>query len=192
MTLAVPDYEITTRQVQVGRRTQTYRERKQVVREVPPRQDESSVRRAFEGANGILSQIDVCFDLRQITPATVQMPSNSETVDRQGFLFLANQFPARNCVSLLLVSRFSSRELGGEALEDRSVCIVASLGDPMTGKILAHEFGHLLSLAHVEGSVEAHYNLMYPGLSADARLTGDQRRQAQGSRLVRQFGERRD
>lgn len=195
ITLAVTDFQISTRQVQVGRETRTYRERKEVVREIPPRQDENSVRRMFAVANQILSQIDISFELRQISSATVRMPSNSETVDQQSFFFLAGQFPARNCVSLLLVAKFSSFELGGESVEDQSVCIVMALEEKLGGKVLAHEFGHLLSLEHVPAKKEDvgknpkdNYNLMYIGLSADTQLTADQRQQAQQSRLARRFG----
>jgi hypothetical protein len=197
ITLAVADYQIMTREVQVGRSTRTYRERKEVVREVPPRHDENSVRRLFAVANNILAQIDVSFDLRQISPVTVRMPSNSETVDQPGFHYLAAQLPARKCVSLLVVSKFSSFELGGESVEDSSVCIIMFMGDEkLGGKLLAHEFGHLLSLDHVPPKKEDigknpkdNYNLMFPGLSADNQLTEDQRKQAQQSRLARQFGE---
>jgi hypothetical protein len=194
ITLAVTDYQITSRQVQVGRGTQTYRERKEVVREVPPRHDENSVRRLFVVANKILEQIDISFDLRQISNATVRMPSNSETVDQKAFFYLAAQFPARNCVSLLLVSKFSSFELGGESVEDKSACIIMFLEEKLGGKVLAHEFGHLLSLEHVPNDLKDigrnpkdNYNLMFPGLSADTQLTEEQAKQAQQSSLARRF-----
>jgi hypothetical protein len=189
ITIGVIDYQITTRTIQVGPRTRTQRERVQTIRTVAPRHTEASVRRAFDGANTILTQVDVCFELRSFTPRTVEMPSSSDTVDRQGFLYLAGQCPARDGVSLMLVANFSSRELGGEALEDRSVCIVAFLDDQLQAKVLAHEFAHLLALDHVNRDLQDRYNLMYPGLSADTRLTAEQRRVAQTSRLARQFSE---
>jgi hypothetical protein len=50
-------------------------------------------------------------------------------------------------VAALFVNRFEKRDLGGFAAEALGVCIVTSLGDPVLGKTLAHEFGHLLSLS---------------------------------------------
>jgi hypothetical protein len=82
---------------------------------------------------------------------------------------------------LLLVNRFSSADLGGQAVGDIGVCI---LGDAAPATSLAHEFGHLLHLGH-EGDIR---NLMNGGLSIpNPRLTPTQIRTAVDSPLAKKF-----
>ena len=75
-------------------------------------------------------------------------------------------------------------------MEEQSVCIVCALGDPGTGKVLAHELGHLLALPHVaRESTRSNWNLMYPAYRAGDELTADQIAVARRSRAsVRSAG----
>lgn len=181
VTLTVETQETVTRQVQVGRATQTRHERVTRTRDVPTTRDEANVRTALAGASRIFASAGIGFQLRSTRSERVAAPGNAEVVDRNGFLFLARQFPARNGVSLLLVSRFSSADLGGEAVEAQCVCVVNDTSPVTT---LAHELGHLLHLDH-EGDIR---NLMNPGLSVpDPALTPAQVRTAQQSTLARRF-----
>jgi hypothetical protein len=79
-------------------------------------------------------------------------------------------------------------ELGGRAVESLGVCIVKKLGPTDSGKVLAHELGHLLNLEHVSRSSVDNYNLMYPSLPADDRLSEEQINTARASNLVKRFG----
>lgn len=185
VTLTVSSHRIVERQIQVGRTTQTRRERVEEVRRISPRYDESAVRQAVGLANQIWAQADIRFILQSIAPVTAAAPNNAEVVDDGGFIFLARQCPARRGISLLLVDRFSSRHLGGRAVEELRACILPSLGHPLAGKTLAHEFGHLLSLPDLQSG---NYNLMYQALRAGDNLTAGQRNQARRSGLARRFG----
>jgi len=185
ITLTIPVHEIVTRQIQVGHTTRPQRERVERTREVPTGRSESSLRRDFASVNQIWRQAGIEFQLRSSRTERVQAPNEADVVDRNGFLFLAHQFPATNGVSLLLVNRFSSADLGGEAVEAQSVSI---LSDAAPATSLAHEFGHLLHLGH-EGDIR---NLMNGGLSIpDPQLTRQQIQTAQRSTLARRFASTR-
>ena len=181
ITLRLPTYRIVDRTVQVGRITQTRRERVKEMHEVPPRQNATGVAQAFVVANQILGPAQIVFRVRSTSSKSVEMPGDSEVVNDQGFLFLAKQFPGRGGASALFVSRFQAAEEGGMAAEDKQACIVASLGQPLTGNTLAHEFGHLLGLDHIKD----YYNLMYKGLRAGHKLTAEQITKATSSKLAR-------
>jgi hypothetical protein len=185
ITLTIPEYEIVTRQIQVGRTTQPQRQRIERTREIATRRDERSLRADLSSVNRIWSSANIEFSLRSAQVERVQAPHEAEVVNPNTFLFLARQFPARNGVSLLLVSRFQSADLGGQAVEAQCVCI---LGDAAPATSLAHEFGHLLHLDH-EGDIR---NLMNGGLSIpDPQLTTRQILRAQQSPLARRFASTR-
>jgi hypothetical protein len=182
ITLTIPEYEFVTRQIQVGRTTQQQRQRVERTREVATRRDEHSVRADFTSVNQIWSAANIQFQLRAASVEHVRAPGDADVVDPNTFLYLAGQFPARNGVSLLLVNRFRSADLGGQAVEAQCVCI---LGDAAPAASLAHEFGHLLHLSH-EGDIR---NLMNGGLSIPTpQLTAQQILTAQQSALARRFG----
>jgi hypothetical protein len=181
VTLTVPAFEIVTRTIQVGGSTETRRERVERQRELPTRRNEEGLRRDVERVNRIWAQAGIVFALRSSRVERLRAPGDAEVVDAEGFLFLANRFPARNGVSLLLVRGFRSVDLGGQAIEAQCVCILGD-GAPVTS--LAHEFGHLLHLGH-EGDIR---NLMNPGLSIpEPQLTPAQIRGAQQSALALRF-----
>ena len=181
ITLTIPQYEIVTRPVQVGRTTQQQRQRVERTREVATRRDDRSLKVDLASVNQIWRPANIEFRLRSSQVERVRPPDDAEVVNPNTFLFLAGRFPARHGVSLLLVSRFQSADLGGQAVEAQSVCI---LGDAAPATSLAHEFGHLLHLEH-EGDIR---NLMNGGLSIpNPQLTAQQIRTAQQSTLARQF-----
>jgi hypothetical protein len=147
------------------------------------------VARAVQVANEIWAPANITFNVRATTDECVPAPNESEAVDRNGFFFLAKQFPSRMAVSLLLVSRVSEPALAGEAVNELSVCLLPALGHPLSGQTLAHELGHLLSLGHVfsEEEVSDNYNLMYPGARAGHQLTEQQCNTALRSALALRF-----
>jgi hypothetical protein len=190
ITLRIVTHRIVDRQIQVGRTTRVQRERVEEVREIPPRQDAEGTTRAVQAANQIWAP-HISFILRSTTNESAPAPNDAEAVDRDGFFFLAKQFPAQRGVSLLLVSRVSEPALAGEAVNELSVCLLPALGDPLAGNTLAHELGHLLSLGHVLSpdpyDATDSYNLMYPGARAGNRLTADQINTALRSTLATRF-----
>jgi Matrixin len=185
VTLCIEGFEIREERVNVGREVQTRRRRHRVVRAVAPRHDQDSVAGVFQIVNQIWSQANIEFNRRSINSCRSAAPGNQEEVDQSGFFALANEYPARGAISAIFVDRFASRDLGGEAVEGLGVCIVGSHGNPLTGKVLAHEFGHLLGLQHTDIRVADHYNLMFPALRADDRLTSSQIDAARSSTAIR-------
>lgn len=186
ITLLVDEQRIVTRQIQVGRTTQTRRERITEQREIPPGETAATVRAGVTLANQILASTHVSFQLSSINTQRTVAPQNREVVTENGFLYLARQYPAQRGARLFVVQRFADQE-GGQAIEAQRVCIVKHLGSPLFGKTLAHEFGHLLALGHVTTGAAARYNLMWPGLRAGDRLEASQIQTAQSSGLARAF-----
>jgi hypothetical protein len=189
LTLRTVTYEIETRTIQTGRTSHQQRERVEHALEFPPHQDETGIRNALALVNQIWAP-DIQFLLRRVLPPeTTNAPDNTELVSVQGFYSLAREFLPQGGISALFVSRFSSTDLGGEADRRISVCIVGALGHLGTGKVLAHELGHLLELEHVTGTPHAGENLMYPAYPRPADLlTAHQRQQALHSAAARRFG----
>ncbi|MBK8595917.1 MAG: hypothetical protein IPP07_16855 [Holophagales bacterium] len=188
ITIVVVEERIEERQIRVGPNTVPRRERVTARREFPPRQDRATFESALRYANAVFAPADIRFHLSSFTPATEEIPNGTEQVDFNGFQYLAGRHPPRSGLSVLLVADFERADLGGQAVESQSTCIVCALGDPGTGKVLAHELGHLLALPHVEtGSPRANWNLMYPALRAGDELTAQQISLAQGSRAARRF-----
>lgn len=189
ITLLVTEQRIVTRQVQVGRTTQTRRERVTQQREIPPGETAATVRAGVTLANQILEPTNISFRLTSINTQRTVAPQNREVVTENGFLYLAGQYRARRGARLFVVRQFAGQE-GGQAVEAQRVCIVKRLGGPLFGKTLAHEFGHLLNLGHVTTGTAARYNLMWPGLRAGDRLEPAQIQRARRSALAGAFPDR--
>lgn len=188
ITILVSETKLVERPIRQGPNTVMRKERVTTLREVPPRQDRRSFDQALEYANRVFQPADIQFVVQSFQPGKEEIPNGAERVDSNGFLYLARKFPARRCLSVLLVADFERHELGGEAVEEQAVCIVCALGNPGTGKVLAHELGHLLDLEHVpRDSPRANWNLMYQALRAGDELTADQVAHARASRIGKQF-----
>src|SRR6266702_1175633 len=123
LTLTISTPEIVERPVQVGRETRMQRERVQRTREIKTIRDAASLIKSFKEVNKIFGAADIEFQLRHTTPHPAEAPKGSETLDDEGFLMLAQQFPKNNGVSLLLVRRFAGSE-GGASKKELSVCAV--------------------------------------------------------------------
>lgn len=173
-------------------------------RTLAQRWTESHARSVFQGANGILSaRANIEFRLGTCQQVVEEMPSGSrqDVVDESGYHFLSAAHKARTGIRILLVDRVARRDLGGQARHQTRVCLVAYGADAAaTGRMLAHEMGHLLELSHADVGRRAGpgqerqaaawiRNLMYSGaLNPAAVLTPNQARRARASALARRFG----
>ena len=186
ITLLVSEQRTETRHVQMGRTVQTRRVRVTEQREIAPGETAGTVREGLAQANQILASTSVSFQIASIDNHRIAAPHDREVVTENGFLFLARRIPARRGVRLFVVCRFENQE-AGLAVEEQRACIVKHLRNPLFGKTLAHELGHLLSLDHVTTGSRASYNLMWPGLRHGDELAPDQIREARNSALARAF-----
>ncbi len=181
LTLTISTPEIVERPVRVGRETRMQRERVMRTREMATTRTQASLATSFAAVNQVFGAADIQFQLHETTSDRVEAPFNNEALDDNGFFQLARSFPMTDAVQLLLVRRFAGSE-GGAAVEDQGVCAV---GDSSPDTSLAHEFGHLLGLAH-QGDIR---DLMNPGLSPPGTpLTASEIRDARASRLAARFG----
>lgn len=173
ITITVESSRIITRTIQVGRGFQQRRERIQSIREFSSAQTRQSIDQLMARANQIWSPANISFTLQRVTSHSIQAPGNREEVNEAGFVFLAGQYPARDGISALFVHRFSGTE-GGQAIENQRVCILKSSPMQLMGRILAHEFGHLLSVPHMTSARSNLQNVMRPGLVAGDQIIQDQ------------------
>ena len=184
ITITVASSRIVTRTIQVGRGSQQRRERIPSTQEFPSGQTRQTINQLMTRANRIWAPAHISFTLESVTPHSIQAPGNREEVNVDGFLFLAGQYPAaRNKISALFVHRFSGTE-GGQAIDNQRVCILKSSPIQLMGRILAHEFGHLLSVPHVTSPTTNLQNVMRPGLVAGDQITQGQIDIARGSNLA--------
>jgi hypothetical protein len=180
LTLTISTPEIVMRPVRVGRETRMQRERVIRTREIATARTQASLVTSFAAVNQVFGAADIQFQLHDTTSDRVEAPSNKDALDDSGFFLLARSFPMTDAVQLLLLRRFTGSE-GGAAIEDQGVCAV---GDSSPDTSLAHEFGHLLGLAH-QGDIR---DLMNPGLSPpDTPLTAREISDARASRLAARF-----
>jgi len=168
----------------------------------PQRWTPDYARSVLDNASGLLKdRAQIQFYLNSSEAAVEEMPAGtrSDVVDEPGYHFLVARHPASTGVRVLLVDRVAQRDVGGEARAETRVCLIAFGADlGSTGRMLAHELGHLLDLDHVERiagpgnekqNAAAARNLMNAGaLNPIAELTADQVRQARGSALAARFG----
>jgi hypothetical protein len=172
--------------------------------ELCQRWTEAYARSVLLGASNLLrARADIEFRAGICERVVEEMPTGAcaDMVDEAGYHFLAAAHHAGTGVRILLVDQVSRPELGGEARHQTRVCLIAygSVLDA-TGRILAHELGHLLELPHVDDARRAGpgqerqiaawmRNLMYSGaLNPAAELTPTQVQQARSSALARRFG----
>ena len=180
LTLTISTPEIVQRAVRVGRETRMQRERVMRTREIPTTRHAGSLMASFTEVNKIFAAADIEFKLRNWAKEPIEAPNGAEKLDDDGFLMLANSFPMKTAVNLLLVHRFQGSE-GGASVEKLGVCAV---GDDSSDNAIAHEFGHLLGLQH-QGDIR---DLMNKGLSAPGTpLTAREIADARASRLFKLF-----
>lgn len=173
-------------------------------KELPQRWTKFHAQSVLHGASAILrARADIEFRLGIVEAVIEEMPTGAQahTVDETGYHFLAAAHRAGNGVRVLLADRLSRPDLGGQSRHQARVCLIAySSNVDNAARILAHEFGHLLELPHIdharragpgqerEAAVWAR-NLMNSGtLQPDAELNPAQIRQARSSALARRFG----
>jgi hypothetical protein len=190
VTLQIASYQVVQKKIAVGKDTRIQHERIKENRDIPPNQNDKTVTRAIDVANTIWAPADITFQLRKSFFPITEAPGNVEEVSVSGFFEMITTLKIKPMggVAALFVNRFEKRDLGGFAADALGVCIVTSLGDPVLGKTLAHEFGHLLSLPDLRNdpnSVANNYNLMYEASRAGDKLTPDQISKARNSERVK-------
>jgi hypothetical protein len=145
---------------------------------------------------------DIRFNFNSCECVSEEMPRGtaSDTVDDGGYHFLVAAHRAGTGVRALLVDTVARPELGGESRAQTRVCLIAYKSDiDSLGRMLAHEFGHLLELPHINNgpakpgqeqmAAAWSRNLMYSGaLNPAAELNADQVSKARASALARRFG----
>ncbi len=180
LTLTISTAEIVERPIRVGRETRMQRERVMNSREIATKRTAATLILSFKEVNKIYAAADIEFRLNNTKTDKAEAPNGSEALDDPGFLMLAGGFPMKETVNLLLVRRFAGAE-GGASAEKMGVCAV---GDDASDNAIAHEFGHLLGLAH-QGDIR---DLMNPGLSPPGTpLTRREISLARASALYKQF-----
>jgi hypothetical protein len=172
--------------------------------ELPQRFTPENARTLLERASALLiARADIGFRLSSTDQVVEEMPGNSQSdsVDDAGYFFLAARYKANHGARVLLVDKVSRPELGGEAVAESGVCLVAYGSNiDERSRMLAHELGHLLDLPHVDDGSTSDpgqerkraafmINLMFSGsLTPDAVLTPDQVKRARSSPLAKRFG----
>lgn len=109
ITLFVTVQRIVTRQVQVGRMTQTRRERVTQQREITQGTG-ASVRAGITLANQILAPTHISFRLTSINTQRIAAPQNRELVAENGIIDLAGQYTVRRGARFLVVRQFAGQE----------------------------------------------------------------------------------
>jgi hypothetical protein len=191
VTLQIVDYKIVEKTINVGRdKTQIRHERVEVTRDVPSDQTKESIQNAIAVANAIWAQADISFHMRHCVLKTTKAPGNAEKVGTEGFVVLVKDLHVKPTfgAGVLFVRKFEDAHLGGRAVENMRACIITYLTNPLLGKTLAHELGHLLSLPDLRNDkvgVVNNYNLMFGSLRAGDKLTPQQITQARDSKLAK-------
>ncbi len=146
--------------------------------------------------NRIWASADIQFQLQdQPLVLSVPLPSGSADVTTDDHFYLASQHRVRDALTLFVVDHFRSRSLAGMeaqgqgprlfvATVKRVPARVRSDGLAALARVVAHEFGHVLELSHVNEIT----NLMYPGVLLRCLVTGPQAAIARGSRAARTLG----
>jgi len=134
---------------------------------------------------------------------TILPAGASDAVDESGYEHLAATYKAADGVRVLAVDRATATEIGAHAAQRTGVCVIpydTDLG--ATSRMLAHGFGHLLALPHVDSGRRLESspasqvaawtkNLMYSGaLGRAPELSPTQVQAARSSPLARRFGGR--
>ena len=145
-------------------------------RRAPPGRTAASVAAAVNAARQIWAQAQIDFNLPPPREVENALPNAADAVDPSGFFFLASQYrPNHGRISVVFVARFTRPELGGGRPRNTAVCVLPAMNDIGSGKMLAHEIGHILGLGHEDQDAN---NLMFPAARADDQLRQDQRDRA--------------
>jgi hypothetical protein len=188
---------IGTQQVRVGREVQTRRVKTgetttETTYEPEHGLQADQVRAYIDAANVIWRGAAISFKLREHAPMRYVLPVShtlKATVDTSVFDKLAVTYPGKAGFRLFLVRSLQTDDAGdlGVATDQYGVCALAKIPNVVdAGKVLAHEFGHLLGLDHYsprEGATTTARNaaaakragnLMAAGLARGTKLEAEQ------------------
>ena len=153
-------------------------------------------------ANRIWSSSRIQFQSLSISVISSSQ-STVEILNDTEFFFLASKYPGNSSVSVFLVNTIESTEAGNSAILQTSggkswVAAVEYDGSSVfSGRVLAHELGHLLEVRHSnEGFVQGprhpfprsmRDNLMFSSILNHSLITRPQINTARASALAHQF-----
>jgi len=144
----------------------------------------ASFNAAIATANAIWEPAEIRFRASEPTTRCVQPPMDFTYATDGAYQYLMNHTVGQDGrITVLLVQKFPHWDQGGDA--GRGTCIVPSMMNGLDpGRVLAHEFGHLLGLEHVETDEESMQNLMRQDSVAGSELTDEQIARARQSGLA--------
>lgn len=156
--------------------------------------------KALEVANHIWMAANVQFSASDscVSDSPLDMQKNARTGDQVILDTLSSRHPAQARVNVFLINRVEGLNAGVcsyLASDPEPASFVQTFSDAkMTGRMMAHEFGHLLGLDHADidyqnerAAAKLLHNLMVPGLSVGIDLSPSQVKQAKTSKLLKKF-----
>ena len=159
-----------------------------------------SAAEALRVVNRIWVASNIQFQIKACTVDTpLDIAKDSRTKDQLLLDVLSNRRPAGTSVNIFLVNRLAGLKAGGLSYfnsDPEAACFVQQYDDAdSSGRAIAHELGHLLSLDHVkvdytdpQKAAKLLTNLMVEGLSMGTDLSAPQITSAKASKLAKKFG----
>ncbi len=166
--------------------------------EEPSKWSRDAANAALAVANSIWSKANISFVIVDwVMDKPLDMAKGDRSNDRRLLDVLSLRYAPEKLVHLYLINLVPNLTAGGCSYLDsdpESAAFAQWYGaSGSDGRVWAHEFGHLLSLDHVDvdysddKQAALRNNLMTKGLSMGRDLTADQINRAKSSKLVKRF-----
>ena len=156
---------------------------------------------ALRVANAIWMPANIQFHLKQdvVLDTPLDLPKGTRTHEQVVLDGLSIRRPAGTLVNVFLINRVPGLIAGGLSYlnsDPEAACFVQQYDDAKSsGRALAHELGHLLSLDDLKidyqnvrlARIQVN-NLMVPAMTVATGLTPDQIKAAKAGKLIKKFG----